>query len=70
MKIKDLILNNINNMDPDELLALEQILNRLKIKERSNQQRIFEGYKETRRILKKISGSLSADISELRQDRL
>lgn len=70
MQVKERLIKEMQNLPPEDVLNLYEMVLDLKKQESAPTTRKKPAYLEVQEILKKCSGSLSDDISRLREDRI
>ena len=70
MQVKDRLIKEIQDLPPEDLMNVYEVILDLKEQNSTRLKDIKPAYLEVQEILKKCPGSLSDDISQLREDRI
>ncbi|MBD3239929.1 MAG: hypothetical protein GF331_05040 [Chitinivibrionales bacterium] len=71
MRLRDLTIRELADMDPSELSLVHDVIRRVKAQRRRSDKKLPEdGAARVRRALSGCKGALSDDVSALREDRL
>ena len=70
MQVKDRLIKEIQDLPPEDLMNVYEVILDLKEQKSTRLKDIKPAYLEVQEILKKCPGSLSDDISQLREDRI
>jgi hypothetical protein len=70
MRVKDRLIKEIEDLPPKDVMNVYELVLELKKQKRPSDRRKIPAYLEVQEILRNCSGSLSDDISLMREDRL
>jgi hypothetical protein len=70
MKVKERLIKEIQDLPPEDLMNVYEMVLDLKEQKNTRLNDAKPSYLEVQEILKKCRGSLSDDISQLREDRI
>ncbi len=70
MQVKKRLIKEIQDLPPEDLMDVYEMVLDLKEQKSTRSKDAKPAYLEVQEILKKCSGSLSDDISQLREDRI
>ncbi len=70
MQVKERLIKEIQNLPPEDLMNVYEMVLDLKEQKSTRAKDAKPAYLEVQEILKKCPGSLSDDISQLREDRI
>ncbi len=70
MQVKERLINEIQELPPEDLMNVYEMVLDLKERKSTRTKDAKLAYLEVQEILKKCPGSLSDDISQLREDRI
>ena len=70
MQVKERLIKEIQELPPEDLMDVYEMVLDLKEQKSTRLKDVKPAYLEVQEILKKCSGSLSDDISQLREDRI
>ena len=70
MQVKERLIKEIQDMPPEDVMNVYELVLDLKKQKRAPSKGKKPAYLEVQKILKKCTGSLSKDISLMREDRL
>ena len=70
MQLKDRLIEEIENLLPEDLMDVYEMVLDLKEQKSTRRKDARPAYLEVQEILKKCPGSLSDDISKVREDRI
>jgi hypothetical protein len=70
MQVKERLIREIQDLPPEDIMNVYEMVLDLKEQKSTRSKNVKPAYIEVQEILKKCPGSLSDDISQLREDRI